>query len=490
MKFEKGSVGILTDSIIESCGWNDFDIGMSTGGILVESDDVIFENCTIQYNYFGIILNRASTTISNSTITGNFKDGLVVYYGDIDIIGTDIHFNSQGMFLFITNVTIKDSTIEDNGDGISALFANVNIENTSISSNNFYNCNDVGCQSTGEGLALNFASSEVEIKDCNISDNDEGIILGSSVLEVSNTTFEGNSRDAIESQSSEVTAWDNLFKNNLGYGVRSRYSPISLHDSNTFVSDEGEGRVIVEWSLRINVTDSYGDRIPSAHLTLVSKDLTYMGITGIEGSHLATIAEYIIMNDGQKVDYNPYTVTATKEVFWTDENYTGTKSVTIHDDMEMELMIPLYKPNLRIDKIEVAEDPVQDEAVQLIITFSNIGNASAKDVEILTTQILSNNLTKIINVSTVDIDSGSTGSVTIDWIPAYMGDITVKASIDPSNFLSEEDEENNVLTKPVSVEEAKEDPEEDDYFWMIIATVIAIAVIITIVSIIIWKRRN
>lgn len=490
MELEDGSIGIFKDSTIESCGWNDYAVGMSTSGILIWSDDVLIDNCTIRNNYSGIIVINATIPITNSTIRENVKQGMSVYNGNLTFMANNVSFNSMALLLYYSGISIKNCTISNNGDGIFAFESEIEIENTSIFSNNAFNCDDGGCSSEGSGLALDVSLSNMNVQNSNISDNDAGIIAGASTIEVSKTTFFNNSGDAIRGKYSEMIAKDNLFIDNLGYGIRWSYSPFDLDGSNVFISNTGSGRVTIEWLIKINITDSYGEPVSSAEVSLIGKGKNYSILTGLDGTHHATIAEYLITNSGEKIYYNPYNVTASKKVYWNDENYTKSTEIYVHESMELNMTIPLAKPDLRANSIEFSGSPVQHEVLQIILNITNIGNSSAQGVQILTNQILPNNLTKIINLSEVDIALGESKTVYIDWIPSHDGDVTVKVSIDPSNFFSEENEDNNILTKDVTVEEAKQEAEEDDYLWLIAGTIALIAVILIAVALALRKKQK
>lgn len=63
LHFMPGSEGYFKDSTVSDCGF------ISEEGLFIETNDVIFINCTLEDNYFGINCNAASPTIIDSIFT-------------------------------------------------------------------------------------------------------------------------------------------------------------------------------------------------------------------------------------------------------------------------------------------------------------------------------------------------------------------------------------------------------------------------------------
>jgi predicted outer membrane repeat protein len=192
----------------------------------------------------------------------------IIQYGKA--VGSNPPDNSGGA-IFISNfnkVLISKSIISHNsaggtdspsGGGLSLHFADITLSDNEISHNRAFN-----------GGAANFNECDVQINNCEISDNSSSWIGGginaySSNLEINNTSFERDTAfifgGAMGVYNSELTINHSHLMDNssriLGGGIHSDYSTISISNT-TFERDTAgnTGGGIFTWQSSLNIEGS------------------------------------------------------------------------------------------------------------------------------------------------------------------------------------------------------------------------------------------
>jgi hypothetical protein len=426
--YENGSRGSILNSTIRDCGWDDGETFQSTNGLLIESDDVIIENSILKKNFYGIIIVGASP-------------------------GNDISLNPVGIFSYRSELHLLDNNIYNNGDGSRFFLSEVFITNGEISSNDPADCETGECTSdeTGKGVYVSFTNLTME--NVLVDENSGGIIAAYSELTVRNSTFSMNSDDGILGEYSEVSLYNNVFSNNDGYGIRWKYMELEVDATNFFIQNNGEGRIRVEWSVKINVSDSEGDRVITAVVTMDNLDSTYRssGFSNPSGLIDLDVPEYEIANNGSTVTHNPYTLTAKKIASWDNVEYSNQSTIEVADNMDIDFTIPLKKPDVRVDSVTLSSDPKVDSDVKVIVKFTNIGGAQAKNVTVVVTLTDPSNSTTRINSSKISLNPSDSTEVRLSWVPEYKGVTTVRVSLN-TNY-DEQDKSNNILELMVNVKE-------------------------------------
>ncbi|MEE9151685.1 MAG: right-handed parallel beta-helix repeat-containing protein [Thermoplasmata archaeon] len=462
--FENGSRGLIQKSTIKDCGWNDGGTWQSTGGILIMSDDVIIENSTIRNSYIGILIISSSPIIRFNVINDNLKYGVFLVNDSAQIIGNEIAFNPVGLYSLYSEFTLSENEILDNGDGVRIYYSNIYMDEDQISSNDRDDCSSGTCGPTESGKGIYIEDSNVSMSNVGISGNsDDGLVAHYSRLDIQNSTFSGNLGDGIEGYYSEANLKNNIFDDNSDYGIQWRYTSLEVDGTNTFPQNNGLGRIIQEWEVNVEITDSYGDEVFQASIEFEGNGTTYT-TTSIVGIAKEAIAEYEMANDGSHIDHNPYTITAKKTAPWDGIEYSNSTVMDIRGNTLINMSIPLEKPDLKVESIDFSETPKVGSEVKIKVKISNIGDALANNVSIIITQKNSFGKTNVIKKTTFSIYSDEEKVVSIDWIPEQEGEAVIKVVVDNTKNVNEKDEENNEIEKIVNVQEKDVPFYEERYF--------------------------
>ncbi len=125
-------------------------------------------------------------------------------------------------------------------------------------------CHLSGADRPGQAGLMLFNVTGAEVQDCTIDSNYDGVVIeGCSNIVLRSLSIAGNGADAIKVldseeiilvgnnfsvnaeglrvDSSQVTAYDNLFRSNTGLAVRSTASPTCLYYENVFIENNGSG---------------------------------------------------------------------------------------------------------------------------------------------------------------------------------------------------------------------------------------------------------
>jgi parallel beta-helix repeat protein len=463
--YEDGSSGTISDSDIANCGWDDGGTFLSSGGILIASDNVTVANSSIHNNYIGFVIFASSPKIENNDIHDNLKYGIILINGSSEIKGNDISLNPIGIYSLYSSPKLKDNIIRDNGDGARIYYSEFSLEGDRFSSNSPDDCTTGTCSAQESGKGFYLEGSILNAIDVEFSDNSRSLISYYSNLSIHGSTFSGSSLDGIYAEYSQGDLTNNSFLNNYRYGIKWMYSELDLDPSNSFTENTGEARMVLEWDVVVNVKDANGDWVPNADMTFEGEGKSYSATTTILGMGIKAIAEYVITNDGTKVNYNPYTITASKTASWDGITYQNSTTKEITNNTQFDLIIPLKKSDLVIDDITFSETPKVNNKVKIKIKISNTGEAAANNVTLIVTQKDPSGKTSIVNKTTFSIGPGHDMTLNIPWTPGEDGDTTVFAEVDNTKNIKELDEDNNELEKSVDVAQ-KDAPLFEDSFFM------------------------
>ncbi len=484
--FENGSRGSILNSTIRDCGWDDGETFLSTNGLLIESDDVIIENSILKNNFYGVVINGASPIIKNNNITGNIKYGIFILTSTLDISENDISLNPIGIFSYGSELYLLDNDIYDNGDGSKFYQSEVFITNGEISSNDPADCETGECSSdeTGKGVFVSWTNLRME--NVLVEENKGGIIAAYSELTIRNSTFSNNFDDGILGKNSQISLYNNIFSNNDGYGIRWKYMELEVDGTNSFIQNYGEGRIRMEWGVEVNVTDSEGDYVITASVALDNSASTFRsaGFSNPSGFIDLDVPEYEIANNGSTISHNPYTLTAKKTGSWDNVMYSSQTTIEITDNMEIDITIPLKKPDVRIDSVTFSSEPKVDSDVKIIVKFTNIGGAQAKNVTVIVILMDPSNSTTRINSTKISVSPTESTVVRLSWVPEKTGEMKIRVSLN-TNY-DEQDKSNNDLELVVNV---KEDVPfyEEPYF---IAGIVSSAIILIGIAIYLLTLRK
>ncbi|UCE35867.1 MAG: hypothetical protein JSW00_09870 [Thermoplasmata archaeon] len=472
--FENGSVGLIQNSTIRDCGWDDGQTGQSSNGILIESNDVIIENSTLTKNYIGIVALRSSPIINNNLIQDNRLYGVILINSSAQLTGNYISINPVGVISYFSEPTLLDNEIVDCGDGARFYFSHIHISGGKVSSNSPNDCSTGACSAEESGKGIYVSASNLSVKNVNISENSGGIIAIYSSLDVRSSLFLNNYDDGIMGEYSEIVLLNNIFTSNEDYAIRWRYTTFSVDETNEFIQNDGLGRAIVEWGVQINVTDSYGDKVAGANVQLDNDgDSDISQTTDPSGIVFVEVPEYEISNDGTPKNYNPFTVTASKTAPWDGVTYSNSTQIEVKDNYATDLRIPLVKPDLKVEEIGFSEDPRVEDEVKIKVIISNIGEARANNFMVIISQKNPLNKTFVIHNTTISLDPNNSTEISVSWTPETEGDSIIKVKIQTS--YDEKDKANNLLEKNVNVKEKALLFYEEPYFM---ATLVSILIIL------------
>ncbi len=487
--YDNGSSGLILNSTINDCGWDDGGTFQSTGGLLIESDNLIIENSTFENNYVGMVIITAAPVIKNNIIYDNIKYGIFLWRAPVHLIANKLSKNPVGILSYNSQLTLTDNDVLDCGDGLRLSISDVTIYGGEVSSNDPGDCTTGTCSSdeTGKGIYLSY--SNLSMENVLLSENSEGVISAFSILSVTNCTFSNNNDNGILGEFSELNLYNNTFENNDGYGIRWKYMPLEVDGSNSFIQNYGKGRIRLEWSAKINVTDAEGDHVATATITMDNSDSTFRasGFSNPFGEVELDVPEYDIANNGSTISHNPYTLIAKKTASWDNVEYSNQTTLTITDNIEMNMAIPLKKPDVRIDSVTFSSKPKVDSQIEIIVKFTNIGGALAKNVTVYATLINPSNSTTKINSTKISINPTESKEVRLSWEPEIKGKTTVRVYLN-TNY-EEQDKENNELELVVNV---KEDMPfyEEPYFVAGIVSAVVILIGIAVYLITLRKKSE
>jgi parallel beta-helix repeat protein len=485
--YEKGSSGVIRESTISNCGWDDGGTDQSTGGMIIQSDDVTIENSTLTYNWVGIVVIDSSPEIKYNEIFDNHKFGIFIYNGTPQLLENEIYINPVGISSYYSDFTLTENTIRDNGDGGRFYFSDVYFQGGVVSSNDPDDCSTGECSATESGKGIKVFFSNLSIDDAVLSRNSGGLIGEYSYIHITNSTISENYDNGILGKYSDIDLEDNTFSDNEEYGILWRYSQLDIGDNNVFFNNNGAGRVRQEWSVLVHVTDSSGDGVAQATVDMDGNGRisSTSKITDPSGFNSFDAPEYETANDGSRIVHNSFTITASKTAPWNDVSYSNSETLEIIDNTQVNISIPLVKPDIQVQDISFSETPKANKEIKIKIELANTGLTPAKDVEIIIIQKDSLGKNSKVNSTFVSFTSNENKIVSISWTPELEGEttltVTAKTNYDEINL------DNNELVKTVDVQ--KNVPFfQEPYFIAALVSIMIILMGITFYILILKKK--
>jgi parallel beta-helix repeat protein len=300
--------------------------------------------------------DNASLTLSNVTllinsiisdIHGIFVDGK----GEFNVYNSNIS-NLSGPYVFTVagDMIIESSIVSNMFFGIDIEYGDVLIANSTIHNNNQYNMYGVKINgsptllnnqiySNHRGVVINFGGAPLLINNT-ISSNNYGVVciaygfatlIGNKILnntlggitvelghfEIHNNEIASNGGFGIESDHASINATNNTIYDNERWGIFSWGAPLLLANNKYDVNgmENGEGDVLLEWDVLINVFDQNNKSIESVDLTIYDDpgDFVWSGTT-IGNVRTLVLREYEIVK-GETIVHSPYRVSGTKDNF-------------------------------------------------------------------------------------------------------------------------------------------------------------------------------
>ncbi len=487
--FENGSAGTIANSTIKNCGWNDGETFQSSAGILIMSDNVTIADSTITECYLGIVVFHSSPEIRNNIITDNLKQGIYSWSGSPKITGNEISITPVGLIGLESEIILTDNVIKDCGDATTFYYSNVIIIGGSITSNSREDCATGACSSSESGKGMYIEGSKLSMEGVEISGNDDyGISATTTELDIVNCIISDNFDSGIVAMYSYGNLSDNEISGNHEYGISMVSGTVNVQESNTFTDNNELGRVQMAWELRVFVSDAYGTKVSRATLEIQGNGTEITTNTTYSGLAFKIIPEYLIDNSGMRIEYNPYTITASKITAWDGIEYSNSTVVQIQEDTDVDIIIPMVSPDLTVEGIDIPSDVRIGQANKIVVSIQNIGDAAANDVEVTVFEKDSEGGKSIINRTTISVAADDSTELSISWKPKLVGEATIEVSI--TTPYDELDNENNRMESTLNVKEKEPDLFEDIYLLSFIVAFLVIVAGMAIYFLAIPKKRK
>ncbi len=133
-------------------------------------------------------------------------------------------------------------------------------------------------------------------------------------------------------------------------------------------------------------------------------------------------------------------------VYNTSQDFT--EYVNWYNDSVTFKVVAPTAPDLTVESITVTpEEPVVNETITITAKIANVGNADAGAFNVSLYVNNSSIETKMIE----SLKAGNDTTVSFSWTPTKAGNYTLKVVVDPDNKVSESNEANNEMTKPVTI---------------------------------------
>jgi subtilase family serine protease len=145
--------------------------------------------------------------------------------------------------------------------------------------------------------------------------------------------------------------------------------------------------------------------------------------------------------------------------------YQNSTTVNITNNTDIDLVIPLKKPDLVLSYIMFSETPREGNKVNIEIEVENLGEAAANNVSLVVAQKNDKGKSSIVNKSLFSIGANDRTILSIPWIPEEEGEVTIFAELDDTKNIKETNEDNNEMEISVGVSQ-KDTPLFDDSYFM------------------------
>ena len=288
------------------------------------SNSTMSTNTIKDNTYVGVdIRNSSSPSVMNNDILRNHWGVFAWYNSDATINGNDIEKNTGGGISVIqSSPTIQSNDILDNnGTGIDCHYGNPSVKYNTIKNNEY------------AGIILDHCNPEIghnTVSDTRMQGGYSWVGMGifasnQSSPNIHNNTVKDNLGDGVYvsdiNNASHPSIKDNTFENNSKWAIHMRWTcaaqnDSALNSSNTFLGNQGQGRILQEWYLVVHVTYK-GNSEAEAYVNITESPYTgdpvWTGQTGQDGKTVKiTLKEYYYDLSGKKYSLTPHRVHAEK----------------------------------------------------------------------------------------------------------------------------------------------------------------------------------
>jgi hypothetical protein len=418
---------------VEKCS-----ISLCFFGLYLDNSEVAIDNTEIHDNWVGIQVDYCTGSIMNSYLSLNSYQGLSTYDSTLEIYKCtimggessypDLYPNNIGIYGAVSNLTIHDCSILNTRTGIDDGYAsNFDIYNNEIT-NNYY------------GL-YNYYAYNFEVHDNKIEENIYGIFSWESNLNIRENQILRNRvgftyiQSVKEQPDWEIHVEDNIIADNTGWGIYSLNHELEI-DQNIFIDDDsnpnGLGIYIQEYSLIVNVYDTYDEPISQAKVEVKDKSgaSVVSGMTVTDGIiEIENLTSYEITNDNTKISYTPHDII----VKWGTDDYgyvSKQKSIELNSISNETFKFKLPDLSIKNEDIKVSKSrPRSGDKVTIEATVHYTGDMPASDVVV---RFTANGLV-IGEVQIDDISSGESKKVMTEWEVYSISDddITIRVRVEP-----------------------------------------------------------
>ncbi len=489
----------LDDSelVVDNCK-----VDLSYNGIYIDHTEFSINNSIIHHNWIGIKLDYCTGNITNTNISYNSNQGLGAYDSVLDVdnctvLGGDpnLYPTNDGISGMLSNFTIYDCIIDGTRAGIENTYSsNFNIYNNLISNNYF-------------GI-LSISAYQFEVHDNDIVDNTYGIFSGDSNLYVHDNQITQNYVGVAYIQSAEtevewdINVLDNVIADNTGWGVYLLNNEPDV-SQNVFIDGHGnangEGILLQEYSLVINVYDSNDDPVVPAIIEIRDQHgfLLVDGMTNADGVlEIENVTSYKISNANTKIYSTPLEVT----VKWGAETWgyvSETQTIDLTSFTNLTFKLDLPDVYIADDDITITKsNPKSGDKVTIEATVHYTGDMPASD---FTVTFKANS--EILDEVKIDrMLDGDSKKVTAEWeVYSIIDDeVTISVRVEPPwGFEYHRDVYWDNNNASIEVEVKGEDGPDTGFSMtgdecLAIAPVIFIifVVILIVIFAFVWKRRK
>jgi hypothetical protein len=228
---------------------------------------------------------------------------------------------------------------------------------------------------------------------------------------------------------------DNVIADNIEWGIYSLNHELEINQNN-FIDAQGKpnglGIYIQQYSLIVNVYDSYEEPISQARVEVKDKSgaIVASGMTVTDGIiEIENLTGYIITNDNTKISYTPH------EIFvkWGTDDWgyiSDQQSLELNSISNMTFKFELPDISIKNDDVKISKSrPESGDKVNIEATVHYTGDIPASDVMVTFT---ANGLV-IDEVKIDSISSGDSKKLTVEWEVYSISDedIILKVRVEP-----------------------------------------------------------
>lgn len=414
-----------------------------TDGIAIEEGTASISNNIIKGQSVEVTWDTDCTGCTEPKVTG-FGSAVRLLDSKGEIKSNEIHHAGVGIYLDSSSPLVQGNNIHNN------------TEPSAYNASPFIHPDIIATTSTslpmGVGIFVRWVSDEVPIiMENTISDNENvGVLAVYTKATIDNNIIENNGAFGIQALGVELDKWsDNTLNNPRNYGYSTLISMLITHP-------------YVE-------TDIYPVSITHVDVSVKNQesDTIYEGSTQTTNHMSVFLVSYYTSSPTAK-DYRTYNLSFDRGGTVAYETITTTSD----EYQNLNVTLPLYRPDLTIENLEVI-DAYQEEKATLKVKLKNSGDKKATNLTVQFSWTKDGESKVIATTDIVELDVNEERTVTAYWTPETTGDYEVLVKVDPDRNIQEVYENNNYVEKTVNVE-------EKSYTWLMIVILLSILVILVL----------